>query len=824
MVLIGYSVRLAFPRRKDLVRLSRILDAYGLPQKLPVRDVLRAVLKEKDRFSNDLSRERDDFMKKYQMGESNSRLYDHPFWAAIRAAVLVSAEDEGRRERATYQLVLDTGSRRHQLALLASSLSEDLQDDLPDKFIETHAPGYDYLIASDGSDTDSSPVDSILDGRIPKGVPGLQYSSVWKLVREGVLLFHRNEAGFWELSSTLPDPEDEVRALVRRDLALSFRRHYEGIGRDSFYDSQYSGWREVDLFQGRGLRGHKPIPPSLEDIRCLRETLAPPQIHLEDGVTLHEGYLGIPPLLPTIKVLEADEVTMHRAVDSSGRKTIDLLREGDTFEIPTNDDSPIDGEYNIVARSSGEVVTQRRVVFRSRGLQQEYKGPTNPGTWIVEGSRIDCYRMSGEALHAESVEDGKSSAKRVSFPVADPSRAIAEAGWRANTNGSGEEGIVSRFIECCSAIASNRKGISTPVFLRLIEEVLKVEDRRLKWEIARSWVESGCFERAMRTRWRGASYFAVSPHLVVYSRDGEYEATLVGLASNSLRVRLIESARRLDLWERSRRALSPWSPPVLSWKAEGRQQFDLFCKKCELPPPEEIVPLNDLIAPIEEVALLARSGAAHYEFHKSWSWKGESFSSPNPAPDTGVQIERLCRKDRPDLFRVLIDGEEICSTHSRNWSLLFVYALRSQLPFEKRGCGGLVRGVRGQVYLPLAIARYIAVVGGFVPGPCRVKEDWTYAYDCSEGRLRDRIISGLWKTSDSDSITKRLKWIAALADRFRGEHGLIYRIPQGLYSYLEDPHFRDVLRRLTSGPIPSRILPHLKKLERDIKSRSASSE
>jgi len=260
---------------------------------------------------------------------------------------------------------------------------------------------------------------------------------------------------------------------------------------------------------------------------------------------------------------------------------------------------------------------------------------------------------------------------------------------------------------------------------------------------------------------------------------------------------------------------------MLSWTATSKEQLELLCDECELPRPEEIAPLASRVASVESVALRARSATAHYEFHKSWRWEDGAFSSDSPVSESGVQIERRCRHDRADVYRVLQDGKEICCTHSRNWSLLFAYALRGQIPFEKRGRRGLIRNVSAQVYLPVPIARYIAVAGIAVPGPFNEEDKWTYGYGCSTNQLRDRLISSLWNTFDNDTLRKRLKWIAALADRYSGTHSVRYRLSESLAIHVHDAYLLRMLHRLTASPIPSRVLPQLRKLEREIISRNA---
>jgi hypothetical protein len=524
--------------------------------------------------------------------------------------------------------------------------------------------------------------------------------------------------------------------------------------------------------------------------------------------------------LPTVEIPEADEVKMHR-LGGTAEETVELVRREEAFEIPCDDDTRIEGDYNVVARSNGNVVAQRHLTFRSWNLLRDYKRPTYPETWITEGSRLDCRRLSGDALSASSARRDEPRGAQMSFPALKSSSTRDEEDGTGYEISSGEERRVSRFVECCSALAANRKGIPTPEFVRLIEEVLDVRDYRLMWDVARSWVESGCFDRAARTRWRGASYFAVLPHLVVHERSGGCRAVLVGLAPASVRRRLKRSAREHGAREEERRAFSPWSPPMLSWTAPDVRAFEAICEECELPPPDDLPSFDDVLAPIEEVLSETRRKATHYEFYKSWSWADQSFSGFDPAPDSGVQIERLRRHDRADMYRVYVDGEEVCCTLARNWSLLFAYALRGQLPFDEHGHRTLVRSVRGQVYLPLPIARHLAVTGSVAPSPRRVGGEWAYGYDCSNERLRDRLVSGLWKTLDRSFVAGRLKWIAALARRFRSTRSVPYRPPDNLTTHIDDPYLHGILRELSANPVPSRVLPYLEELERAIRSKNA---
>lgn len=817
MVRIGYSVRLAFPRRKDLIQLSRhVLEDYNSSESLSVRDVLNKIRKNHDRFSEQFKRELSNFLSKYRKGDSTSHLYDHPFWASVRAAVSVSTGEEVDQGQGSYQLMLNAESTPHRLVLLASSIPTDTEADLRSLFMETHVPGYDYLIVPENEDDLSDRVACLLGGGVPEGVLHLHQSSVWESVEQGILLFCQNEAGFWELSRSMPSSHEQVRALIRRNLLRSFRQYYVSISSEFFHDSRYPGWREVDVFSGNHLRKPGAPPASLADIRCLRETLAPPRIRLEGAIALHDGYLGIPPLLPKIKILEADGVTMNRP-EALGSGTIDLVQEGDVFTISLDANNLLEGRYNLVARSDGEVIAQRKIIFRSRGLQTEYKRPTNPKTWVVEGAKVDCYRMSGDPLSTVATNASEFGPVRGGFPAMISPRDSKEVDCVSKVSGLESGSEISRFEECCAALASNRKGIPTPEFLRLINEVFKVSDNhRLQWGIARSWVESGCFDRAFRTRWRGASYFAKSPYMVVHHCPGGYRATLLGLVVPDLRRRIARSAERLGLLKVKRYVFSSWSPQIPSWTAKSKDQFGLLCDECELQPPTNLAPLANLITSLESVALGAMNRGANYEFYKSWSWEKGAFCSNSPASESGIQIERCCRHDRADLYRLVFNGEEVYCTHSRNWSLLFAYALSGRMPFSEVGQHVLVRNVRGQVYLPLPIARHFAIISDASPGPCRAKSEWTYGYDCSTRQLQDQLIYTLWKTTDEENITKRLKWITALADHFRHTPSVAYRPAEDLTAHVQSPYLLRTLHRLAATPVPCRVLPYLRELEHQI--------
>lgn len=821
MVRIGYSVRLAFPRRKDLIQLSIQLEDYNSSESLSLRDVLSKITKKRDQYSGDFKRELSDFLSKYRKGSSTSRLYDHPFWASVRAAVSVSTGEEIDNGLPSYQLMLNAEIAPHRLVLLTSNIPSDSDAGPRSLFMETHVPGYDYRIVPENEDNRSDPVAYLLGGGVPEGVPYLHKSSVWESVKQGILLFCQNEAGFWELSRNLPSSNEQVRALIRRNVLQPFRQYYDSISRKFFHDSPYPGWREVDVFSGRHLRRPEAPPASLAGIRCLREILVPPRIRLEGAIALQDGYLGVPPLLPKIKILEADEVTMNRP-EALGSGTVNLAQEEDIFTISLDVPNLLEGRYNLVARSDGEVIAQRKITFRSHGLQTKYKRPANSKTWVVEGAKVDCYRMSGDALSTKTTSASDFGLARGGFPAMVSPRDSKGEKCASKVSVLDTRSEISRFEECCAALASNRKGIPTPEFLRLINELFKVSDNhRLKWGIARSWVESGCFDRAFRTRWRGASYFARSPHMVVHHCPGGYRATLLGLVVPDLRLRLTRSAERLGLQEVKRYVFSSWSPQILSWTATTEDQIALLCDECELPPPASLAPLANLLTSIERVALRARSTAANYEFYKSWSWEKGAFSSDFRASESGIQIERCGRHDRADLYRLFADGEEMCCTHSRNWSLLFAYALRGRIPFDRRGHHALVRNVGGQVYLPLPIARHLAIISDTSPGLCRAGSEWTYGYDCSTKQLQDQLIRTLWKAPSEENITKRLKWITALADHFRHTQSVAYRPAQDLLDHVQNPYLLRTLHRLAARPVPCRVLPYLKNLERQIIRQSA---
>ena len=75
--LIGYSINLAFPSRKDLEKLIRILSADGLTADPPIPTIFALVGKRISIFSHGFAKAYEEFRKAYQIGKT--ALDQYPF-------------------------------------------------------------------------------------------------------------------------------------------------------------------------------------------------------------------------------------------------------------------------------------------------------------------------------------------------------------------------------------------------------------------------------------------------------------------------------------------------------------------------------------------------------------------------------------------------------------------------------------------------------------------------------------------------------------------------------------------------------------------------
>lgn len=840
MVRIGHSIRLAFPPPKDQIRLMQLLHDGGFDRDPPVGAVLHAVGTRIVGFSQRFREAFENFRRAYLQGDVD--LDDHPFWSAVRDAIARPPVALGPEDApARFQLFMESDAELSAEVVLTMNTADIEGESVRISRADQPLDDFPYILDfDDAEDGTRRAAESLLGGDCRRFPRALRQSPVRIAVEQGVLLFRPNEFGLRELATSRPE-DGRIWALVRRDLVNPFRSIFPVSDRPTPVPSRYPSWHEFPSFDGSLLaRLGRSLPAGLENVRCLQPTVLRPQIHLSGGVPVDGGYLGLPDCLPTVRVSGADRVILSSVeLDHDDVKAVERARlqkvqhVGDTFEFPWDEDLVLDGAFTLAAWSGEEVIAQRRVDFRELVVWPAYSRPTDPKDWLVEAAGPDMAPRTSDPAAPESLEGPRASSTRGgSGSVRPASPRIRELRLSARSFSERRVSVrefhadrdadrpLARFMEISAGLAIQRKGIPEPEFLDRLGDVLRIDDYRTLWDVARAWVEAGFFDSLARRGWKGRLYFARDPRLVVWKTGDTIHATLMGVAPRHVRRRVQEIARSLDVSIRPTTSHSRWVPALLSWSASSGEALRRLAAECDLRIHHYLMPPGTFPTSLADIVAGAElDGEPHgYELRGYWNWERGLFTRELGSNDVPVAVEWYDRSDRQPVFLVRRDGTPYWSSHSRNWALLVAYTLASIPPFELVGDSDLARGVSGQIYLPLPLSRAIAAVAETSPGPAMLDNDrWTYTYSLRSQTERAAVLRAIWGSGVNTVTVRRARWLAQLIREHNSRPNartiaLSPELRNALLRNLEIPEFT-ALAAMNVSPF---VLPHIRALITEI--------
>ena len=826
MRLIGYSVNLAFPPRKDQAHLIKLLADQGFDSNPPVLAVLeiigKSIKNNSGAFSETFYQAFEEFWRDYEARDTElSQLYRRAFWSAVRDAVRRSPPPRGAVvERGTAQALLrldhDENWQFHLTLQVDSDCVNDLESGVHAESTEFPVDGFGYVLyVGNDADPQNYAVQLLLDNQLRKAIPPLRAPELFRAVSEGVLLFTPDETGIYIFTASRPEGDD-ICALIREDLTESFLTALSGghSDRNPSAESLYPGWYEVWELSGAQLASIDFTKiPSLCHIQSLQEVLLPRRISLRGGVKVDSGWLGLRDCLPNVIAAWAERVTVQRMTGmmsgESVAEAVPLTQASDRsywrFPWPSQFPEDLEGEYILVAYR-GESAVPRRIVFRSALTGSDYVPPSQPELWLdMDAPTAEC-GLLGEVTQA---------AEAATFHVSvGPIRVWPDACAIVIETSEDEVRRVERLTEILAALSYRRQGIDTGELYAWTQQVLGVRGR-LAWDVIRAWVEIGCLDCFTNRRWRMQRYFARRPHLVAYrlGTGTQITATLQGLAPRVVRQHLERVARGAGVVVEQRQSASPWVPSLLVLRAGSTKVLEEISRDADLGQLRWLQSIDGCVIPIAQVAesrpmdLLSNHVLAGY-----WNWEEARFKRANSTQaEDAVTLEWYRRGNAPDGY-VVRKGDWVWHTHSRTWALLVGFLMRSEQPFKCTGEYALRRQRPNGAHLPLTVGRLAAVLGPISPGPTpTARDDHDYVYTFPTQAIRDYVHHTLWPSSIPETVVHRARWLMAV---------LKARSPLGTDILAPVPYrLRLPLRRLHAIPtlaglakithVPHHLLPHL---------------
>jgi hypothetical protein len=371
---IGYTVKLAFPDRRDQKLLSELLDSAGLSgQEPPVGRVVSLVASERGGFRESFLRAFNEFRRLFEtsVGRAVPGLLNHRFWAAVREAAL-RGRGQPRFSDATVRISFLAAEEEDRLALFA--VADQRNDEADVEFLELPFPSgpWRFALSPKGAQTlDAQQLQevaqAILDG-------SLRLPRLASYVAQGLLPFFVGTHGLLELADREQLGDVSV-ALVREGMHLDLF-HVLGRGSATTRPSAYAKWVQVHDLDLRALPFAKLDGTLLSRTWILHESVRPTSIRLVGGVPADDGWLAVHEVLPQVTVPDASTVVLKYA---DKELTLTRLNDG-SWAFPSED---LIGEFLIVASLDGGE-DRRKIRFNAAPASEVFKGPSDPDAWIVE--------------------------------------------------------------------------------------------------------------------------------------------------------------------------------------------------------------------------------------------------------------------------------------------------------------------------------------------------------------------------------------------------------------------------------------------------------
>jgi hypothetical protein len=796
--IIGYSIRLAIPSRRDKETLATLLRQHHFDGGEPdLNSVLHVVGASISKFSAEF----EDIFREFASGLKSlpsSVLFHTTFWAAVReVALLVVHQPDRDPTSVKTRLELEDDDGQFWLTLTADteiqsaeirSLVLPSMRRSPFRFLLTDTDGKSLVEQAFSSAKSDAKLDRVLTGtRVA--------------VADGVLLFEESEDYVHVLSRSFPS-SGRLCALVADRLKSSLNRAVEAGGlRPQVSRSSRPGWSEWRGLTAEGLRRVDFTSfPALCGIRSLRRTLPPPEIRIRGGIQFGTGFVALANALPHVEIAGAEsvciEVTGGDWVPLEALEgTEDCWRFGTTLST-----GRLLGTHRIVAFSASVPIAERGISFIENAFTTDYKRPQDPSRWLIESTRIDTIPFTEDATQVTVAPElpnpelwQKDAEDRFFLTPGSPVKRAAP--------------LVELTTLLCTRFAAQR-GISEGELLQIMKSALGANVSEV-WPILRGWVESGMLDVLADARWRARIYFARTPSLVVHRRDARYEAVLTGLVPPFLLERFDKLSAIAGATPVERRSASEAVPPLPRCRSLRLGLLMRLARELNLPPLTEVRPIRDFVASVRSLTEGHTSSLQDsWPVYRHWDWEKRAFKeSPSQSAHSGISIRWCRRDDGPDRYKLCRHDSPIWWTRSRTWAILAAFTLAG-VPVFSRLPAGVIESRGDSLYLPLPVARFVSWTGPVNPGPVKTDDGRrAYRYTFADDRLRESVLSGLWPAAAASGKKSSPGIARRFAAAIRAGFGPLVPLPVALRRSmfeLEDPRsFR------TPVLVPATALPEL---------------
>jgi|GEM_PF-5381929 len=757
--IIGYSKRLVFPTRKDRQRLAGLLTQKNLPDDPPLLSVLSIVKSNLLDFGSTFQRTFSDFDRRVREGtETNA----HPFWAAVLEALRTSQcgrNIEAARDRLELLLLMEFDEFDDPVLSLLTKASWHGAG-IATRRLDFEVEDYGHLLIDERNHDPQEPVSRLLKGTL---LLGSVHSPLLQVVEEGLLIFQK-VGEYYSARIKPPEPGFTI-VLIKQHLISRFR---EALGplAAQHVPSRYgdSQWYWLDRLDGQQILSCLKDRESFRNFRCLARTVRPASIGVQGGILCNEGgYLGRFNSLPEFRFEGAQQMRLHPPAGITTALELKQCQTGWQVVECLTSRSGLEGEFKIVAETVADArASMRRIRFQRDVLSWNYASPSDPGAWEIEAGLRDVASLSPDDRSLWDI--GASWESEQYVEMATPMHTVRlDSTWRRTGLGDLVETLAAIGTTCTSGLAETK-------LLDWLRRCLRIgdQDRRLVWEIARAWTETGLLQRVSDRRWRAARYFLPVPRLCLSRvRNAGWQGVCTGLLPELVSTRLVAATHAYGVATHWIASVSRWLPPGLVLSADNPEPLTELARSQGL----EIVvarPLGDCLASLDQI-LHTEEPPGNYTLHAVWNWEGGYFQrlqEPSKEPDIpGVYYYRRPSGDRRDYFLVRAESGQRLWSYSRVWSLMAGARFAGHETFAYRSEEGFYRRARGGIYLPIVVGRLAFALTGIAPGPVeQANGDIDYRYPVYNIEIAEvvgvRLLGWLRRNQEKSHVPE---WLRALA-------------------------------------------------------------
>lgn len=739
--LIGPSLKLSFPSRKDRLALARALEPLRGYSPPPFEAVRRLVTPQVSArvppFTKDFVQRWYDFCRAFESGQG-SLLHAHPFWEAVLDAVRL--ETMGRAARAPLHIVMNPDRRGGEDKLLVLTHGDaPMPSGWTTASMLPTPSGFNAVVAPEGKTYEEAAECLFTRG----GWPRAWAHPFTKMVSEGVLVFCRDTDDLYALQTSKPPQGVEAWLLASHKRTPELAR----LAKSGALTSPYSGWSWIHFRDVLPLHGI--LPGALADVGVLQTPVVPKALRFVGGArTSDGGYLGRAGTLPA--VLAPAEVTRVTARPRGGAgAAIPTSRRAGVATFSFGSAAELSGEFLVEGFDrGGNVIATVHARFEEGEAAAQFLAPSSLDGYFVEGAEDVAEAGSREVAWKPLKPEAPSWLLR-------PPGLFERRAARPVMSGlpySGLEAPVASadvFVEVLAARASRRSVLSGMELVSTAERHLGVTFSHgwnapvLGWDVLRAWEEAGAWD-VLRNKRAGPRAYLVRPVALLLTaldgEDGAVTAIVDGLLTRLAAGRLRGAAEALGA--RLERHTTPnlWTPSRWRVVAPGVDQVRAVGERVGLPV-REAPPLTGV--PMGRSAGFDWSTSLAGKPSRVWDWDAGHFVTPGTVAGVGpVELAEHQPDNGPAYYGVTTRGKTRFF-RTRNRAVLESLAAAGRPAFDLTQVGIECRQ-EATARLPIPLARALIARTGAAPevtfGPGRRP---LYVYPCPDPALAEAVIEAV---------------------------------------------------------------------------------